>query len=253
VVARGWLAWPLLLSGHPEQAWASHRQSLVRAREKDHPNTLAQVLYCGCTFRQLCDDPEGVGELAAALGDLATEQAFPYWRAMATIFEGWALARAGEIGLATERVRAGLVAYRATGAELWQPYFMALAAEAVEGDGQTPEARQLLEEALERVTKTEERWYEAELHRLRGELLLRTAPADAMEAEACFRKALDVAREQGAKWWELRAAASLTRLWADRGERRKAHDLLASVYDSSPEGFDTPALREAKALLGGLG
>ncbi len=249
VTAWGWLAWPLLLGGYPEQAWARHRESLVRARDKGHPNTLAQVLYCGCAFRQMCDDPEGVRELATALGVLATEQAFPYWRAMATIFEGWALARAGEAGLAAERVRAGLAAYRATGAELWQPYFLALAAEAHEGAGQTLDVLQLLDEGLERVTKTGERWYEAELHRLRGELLRRSASVDTSEVEACFRKAVEVAQEQDAKWWELRAAGSLARLWVDQRQHRKAHDLLAPIHGWFTEGFDTPDLREAKALL----
>jgi predicted ATPase len=188
------------------------------------------VLYCGCVFRQLCDDPKGVGELATALGGVATEHAFPFWRAMATIFEGWALARAGETDLAAERARAGLVAYRATGAELWQPYFLVLAAEAHEGVGQTPKVLQLLDEALQLVIKTGERWYEAELRRLRGELLHRTASADTAEVEVCFRNSLDVAQEQGGKWWELRAAASLARLWAEQAERRRAHDLLAPVY-----------------------
>jgi predicted ATPase len=252
VTAWGWLAWPLLLGGHPEQAWACHQESIVRAREKGHPNTLAQVLYCGCAFRQLCDDPEGVEELATTLGGLATEQAFPYWRAMTTIFESWTLARAGEAGLAAEQVRTGLAAYRATGAELWQPYFLALAAETHESAGQTPAVLQLLDEALERVTKTGERWFEAELHRLRGEALLRATTAESSEAEACFRKAIDVARGQNARWWELRAAVSLARMWAKRGERRQAHDLLAPIYGWFTEGFDTPVLREARELLDGL-
>jgi predicted ATPase len=253
VAAWGWLAWPLLLGGHPEQARASHHQSLVRARERGHPNTLAQVLYCGCVFRQLCDDPEGVEELARTLGSLATEQAFPYWLAMATIFDGWTLARAGEAERAGERVRAGFTAYRATGAELWQPYFMALSAEAHEAAGRTSEMLQLLDEALERVARSGERWYEAELHRFRGELLLRITSADAAPAEACFRKALDVAQEQGARWCELRATASLARLWAERGERRRAHDLVAPVCGWFSDGSDMPGLREMKALVDRLG
>jgi class 3 adenylate cyclase/predicted ATPase len=253
VTASGWLAWPLLLGGYPEQAWARHQESLVRARAKGHPNTLAQVLYCGCAFHQLRDDSKGVGELAAALGGLATEQAFPFWGAIATIFEGWTLARAGETGLAAERSRTGLAAYRATRAELWQPYFLALAAGVHQGASRTLEALQLLDEALERVTGTRERWYEAELRRLRGELLRRTASADTAEMEVCFRKALDVAQEQGAKWWELRAAASLARLWAKQAERRRAHDLLAPIYSWFTEGFDTPDLRKAKTLLHELG
>ena len=112
--------------------------------------------------------------------------------------------------------------------------------------GRAAEALRLLAEALARVEATGERWFEAELHRLRGEALLGASAADRAEAEACFRKALDVAREQGAKWWELRAATSLARLWAEHGERRKAHDLLAPIYGWFTEGFDTPDLRKRR-------
>jgi predicted ATPase len=104
----------------------------------------------------------------------------------------------------------------------------------------------LLVDALARVEKTDERWFVAELHRLKGEVVLRTTPAD---AGACFRKALHVAQEQGAKWWELRAATSLARLWAEQDRRQEAHDLLAPVYGWFTEGLDLAALREARALL----
>ena len=107
-------------------------------------------------------------------------------------------------------------------------------------------------EASERVERTDLRWNEADLHRLRGELLLALSGIDRPEAERCFRKAIEVAREQGAKWWELRAATSLARLWRDWGKQAEAHDLLAPVYGWFIEGFDTADLKDAKALLDDL-
>jgi predicted ATPase len=109
-------------------------------------------------------------------------------------------------------------------------------------------ALDLLAEALALVDRMDERWFEAEPHRLKGEALLRTT-ADVAAAEASFRKAIDVAREQDAKWWELRAATSLARLWAERGERRKARDLLAPICGRFTEGFDMLDLKEAGTLL----
>ena len=108
---------------------------------------------------------------------------------------------------------------------------------------------QLLDEALARVSRLEERWFEPYLWRLKGEALVALPPEGAAEAEACYEQALAVARDQGARFWELRAATSLARLWRDQGERRKAHDLLAPVYSWFTEGFDTADLKEAKGLL----
>jgi predicted ATPase len=107
----------------------------------------------------------------------------------------------------------------------------------------------LLGEAVDRVKRTGERWFEAELHQRRGELLLSLAKGELSEAEACFHRSIAVARNQGARLWELRAATSLARLWSDQGKRAQAHDLLAPVYDWFTEGFDTADLKDAKALL----
>lgn len=115
--------------------------------------------------------------------------------------------------------------------------------------GSAIEAHARLEDAWTALNDRDERWFEAELYRLRGEALLRSGPSTGAAAEACFRDAITVASAQGARWWELRAACSLARLWAKRGERQKAHDLLAPVYGWFTEGFDTNNLKEAKALL----
>jgi predicted ATPase len=142
-----------------------------------------------------------------------------------------------------------LADYEATGSELFSSYFLALLADAHGRAGQAATGLRLAADALDRVGRTGVRWIEAELHRLRGDLLLVLLGADQPEAEACFRRALAVAREQDAKMWELRAAISLARLWRDQGKRAMAHDLLAPIYGWFTEGFETADLRDAKALL----
>ena len=143
-----------------------------------------------------------------------------------------------------------MTAYRTTGAALWVPYYLALLAGAFEIAGQIEKAATLLDEALQIVKRTGERWYFAELKRHKGELLLRQGHSDG--AEELYRRALSIAEEQGAKLWELRAAVSLARLRRDQGRRAEARDLLAPIYDWFTEGFDTQDLKEAKALLGEL-
>ena len=152
----------------------------------------------------------------------------------------------GEAGLAA--MRQGLAAELATGATLWQPYFLGLLAEAY-GVGRHPEEGL---HALGVTDSTEVRDYKAELSRLKGALLLQQAVPDAAQAETCFHQALDIARQQQAKSFELRAATSLARLWQSQGKRQEAYDLLAPVYGWFTEGFDTADLQEAKALLAEL-
>jgi predicted ATPase len=246
---RGWLAWPLLAMGYPEQALLQHLEGIARAREMAHPNTIAQTLYCGCVVRQLSRDRLGVVELAEALVPLATEQGFPYWLAMATILRGWALSDAGEIEQGVAEMLRGLTAFRATEAQLWVPYFLGLLGEVNTRAGEPVNGLGFFSGALERVRQTGERWFEGELHRRTGEMLLDLPEPDEAEAGIRFRRAVEVARRQDAKMWELRAATSLARLWAGQGEQRKAHDLLAPIYGWFSEGFDTADLKEAKALL----
>ncbi len=146
----------------------------------------------------------------------------------------------------------GLVAYRATGAEIHRPYFLGLLAEAYGKVGQPEEGLTVLVETLETVNKTEERNWEAELHRGKGELLLMQQGQKVGEAEECFRQALDTARRQQAKSFELRAALSLGRLWARQGKRKEARELLTGIYSWFTEGIDTPDLVDARALLDDL-
>jgi predicted ATPase len=246
------LAWPLLATGYQEQALSQYLEGLACAREMAHPNTLAQTLYCGCGVLQLSRDRLGVVELAEALLALATEQGFPYWLAMATIFRGWALSEAGETERGIAQIMRGLTAFRATAAQLWVPYFLGLLAEARGKANEPAEGLRLLAEALDRVERTGERWFEAELHRRRGELLLSLAEGERGKAEACFHRSIAVSREQNAKMWELRAAMSLAQLWRDQGRRADARDLLTPLYGWFTEGFDTADLKDAKALLDAL-
>jgi predicted ATPase len=162
-----------------------------------------------------------------------------------------------EAGEAMDRAIAemqrGLAAKRATGAELKVPYYLGLLAHAHRQADRAAEALPLLAEAVARVERTGERWFEAEVHRLRAEALLAASPDRRSAAEALLRQALIVAEQQGAKLWELRAATSLARLWRDQGKRLDAHNLLAPIYGWFTAGFDTPDLKNAKALLEQLG
>jgi len=178
---------------------------------------------------------------------LSTEHGFTHFLAMGTVLWGWALAEQGEEG--TDQIRQGMAAWRAVGAELARPYYLALLAEACAKGGQVEEGLSAVAEALATVHKTGERFYEAELYRLQGELSLARSTRQTAEAEACFHQALDVARHQQAKSLELRTAMSLSRLWQRQGKRHEARELLAEIYGWFTEGFDTVDLLEAKALL----
>jgi len=173
--------------------------------------------------------------------------------AQGTILRGWALAEQGQSAEGIAQMRQGIAAWPATGAELSVPYWSALLAEAYGQAGQAEAGLRVLAEALTAVHKTGDRHHEAELYRLKGELLLTQDVPDEQEAESCLRQAVDVACQQQAKSLELRAAMSLSRLWQQQGKRVEAHALLAPIYGWFTEGFDTADLQEAKALLAELG
>jgi predicted ATPase len=253
VAGLSWLALTLFVQGFPEQALRRSDEALAAAPEVRHPNTTAQSLLCACVLSELVGRRQQVRAHAEMLVALATEHRLPFWLAMGTIMRGWALADAGEAEAGIAQLRRGLVAWENTGAALIVPYYLGLLAKALANAGRAGEGLGALTEALDRVARTEELWFEAELHRLRGELLLALTEPDQPEAEACFRQALAVARAQAARIWELRAAASLAQLWRDQGKRAEAHDLLAPVYAWFTEGFDTADLEHAKALLDQLG
>jgi predicted ATPase len=180
---------------------------------------------------------------------LATAQGFEHRVAQGRIMQGWVLAMQGDAATGVAHIQQGSETLQSTGQKLYRPYHLALLAEAY-GQARQPEAGlPVLDEALRLVEATEERWWEAELHRLKGELLLRLALPDIPQATACFHQALDVARRQQAKALELRAALSLSRLWQQRGQQDQAQQLLSEVYSWFTEGFETPDLQEARAWL----
>ena len=194
-----------------------------------------------------------VHEHAEAAVALATAQGFPLLAALGTIFRGWALAMQGQGEAGMAQVHQGIAAWRATGAALNVPYLCTLLVELSAHLGHPEDGLQALAEAHTLVEQHEERYWEAEVCRLRGVLLLRQPGTPQAEAEAWLRRALDVARRQEAKSLELRAAMSLAHLWQQQGKRAAARDLLAPIYGWFTEGFDTADLQEAKALLEELG
>ena len=183
---------------------------------------------------------------------LSREQGFPYWLGLGTIRRGWALAAQGQGAEGVEQIRQGLAVWRATGADLVLPWFLALLAEACGRAGAAEEGLTAVAEALTAVHTKANRAYEAELYRLKGELLVTLSPGNIAEAESCFQQALNIARRQEAKSWELRSAMSLARLWQQQGKHAAAYALLAPIYGWFTEGFDTADLQGAKALLAEL-
>ncbi len=236
--------------GYPHQALAQSNAAIAEDRMLTHPPSLANSLALGNILLSLAGDDAALKERADELVAVATEHGFPFWGAMGTICLGWVRVKNGDVTEGISLLRSGSAAYRATGAETWMPYFIALLARACEIAGQIEEGFTLLDDALQIVERTGERWLAAELNRHKGQLLLRQGHAEA--AEELYCKALTIAREQEAKLWELRAAASLARLRRHQGRRAEARDLLAPVYGWFTEGFDTPDLKEAKALLRSL-
>ena len=197
-------------------------------------------------------DVPAVHEHAEAAVALATDQGFPQWAVWGTSFRGWARAMQGQGEEGLAQVRQAIAGCRAAGAALHVPYFCTLLADVSIYLGQPADGLQALAEAHTLVEQHEERYWEAEIARLRGVLLLRQTGMPQAEAEAWLQRALDVARRQEAKALELRAAMSLARLWQQQGKRAEAHALLAPVYSWFTEGFDTADLQEAKVLLEAL-
>jgi predicted ATPase len=240
---------PLWLLGYPDQAVASIQEALALAQQLAHPLSLTMALHFAAMLHHLRREAPLTQARAEAARAIATEQGFPQQLAQATPLQGWALAMCGHGEEGMAQIRQGLAADQATAATALRPYSLALLAEASAQVGQTAEGLEALTEALATLAKSRVRWWEAELYRLRGALLLQGAVAQPGEAEACFHQALTVARRQQAKSLELRAAMSLSRLWQQQGKREEARELLAPVYSWFTEGFDTADLQEAKALL----
>ena len=253
--------------GYPNQALKRSEEALTLAQELSHPFSVAWALYFAVMLHQFRRDVQTVHEQADACIALSNAQGFQFWLAAGTVFRGWALTEQGQAMEGIEQMRQGLGAYQATGAATWRTHFLYLLAEAYGKNGQAEAGLTVLTEALTLAEKNDVHYWEAELYRLKGELVLQKEQSKEQkeiteaEAEACFQQALDIARQQNAKSLELRAAMSLGRLWQksrlslsmlskeNRDNTAEARQLLSDIYNWFTEGFDTADLKEAKALL----
>jgi predicted ATPase len=232
--------------GYPDQAVQRLVQCLALTHA--HNSLLGRVYaltYAAYSY-QWRREAQRVQELAEEALTLAQEHGFAQWLAQAQVRRGWACAMQGQHDEGKAAIEQGLMARAAAGLSSSRPRDLVLFAEVCGMVGRPEEGLRALAEAQ---TIAGSRYYDAELYRVKGELLLAESADNHSEAEACFRQALDMARGQQAKWWELRAAMSLSRLWQQQGKRQEAHKLLAPVYGWFTEGFDTADLQEARTLL----
>jgi DNA-binding winged helix-turn-helix (wHTH) protein/predicted ATPase len=244
-----WSAMALWFLGYPDQALGRIDQALTLVQTLAHPYSMAVALNRAACLGQFCQESHATHQWAAAAAAIAAEHGFPRHTALGTILGGWALVSQGQEPEGMTQIRRGLVAYQDLGMAMEDPYFLALLADAYASSGEIAPGLAALADALARLPSGRGFFYEAELYRLRGELLLHQATPDALQAEECFRQALAVARRQEAKSLELRATMNLSRLWQQQGKRGEARQLLTEVYTWFTEGFDTADLQEARALL----
>ena len=238
--------------GYLDQARARSDDALAEARQLGQAFTLAMALYFSLLLNARIGERDALTlsttlRRSEELVTLAAEQGFPQIEAYSTIARGWCLAALGQGQQGIELLTQGLDLDRAIGSSIWVPRHLTLLADAYREAQQPENALQQLAEVEDVMGATQERSFEVEVHRLRGELLREAG--DCAGAEACFQKAVSVAKHQSAKLFELCAATSLARLWSDQGKRTGARDLLAPIYGWFTEGFDTPVLKDAKALL----
>jgi predicted ATPase len=241
--------WPL---GYPEGALAEADRAISDAREIGQAASLMAAL----TLTSLSQIHCGSYAIANAQLDevitLANETGAVFWKVGGMLVQGCLFAITGRASDAVRTITSGLSAWRATGTTVWMPTYLSYLTRAEAELGQFDEASRCISEAQIAVQTTNESWYEADIHRIAGEIALKSPKPDAVKAEAYFERALSVARQQQAKSWELRAAMSMARLWRYQGKRDEARDVLAPIYGWFTEGFDTLDLKEAKALLGEL-
>ena len=275
IISLSWAAWALWMLGYPDQALRSNSEALALAQGLSHPPSLAFALTHAAWLHQFRREGRAAQERAEAVIALCAEQGIPFFLANGTIGRGWALAEHGQVEEGIAQIRQGMTAWREMGAESSWSQWLTLLAEAYRKGGQTEEGLAALTEALAAVSKLGEHHYEAELYRLYGELSLRMGETESgrngeqegsfsfadspfrrfpvSSSEEAFLKAIEIARKQQAKSWELRASTSLARLWQSQGKHHEARNILSEIYSWFTEGFDTKDLQEAKALIEELG
>jgi class 3 adenylate cyclase/predicted ATPase len=246
----GWNEWFL---GYPDSALAAALGAIALARELGHPQTLDQALNNAPYTHLLRREPNAaLGDIEGGLA-LAREHGFTMRIGQLRVLEGWVGLLKGDSEQAVRKISGGMSRYEATGARTWRTFRLALLAESYRKAKRIDEGLSALSEARETGVAQDEYWWDAELWRLQGDLLLDSPHREAEQIEGCYSAALETARRQQAKGWELRAATSLARLRRDQGRRAEGRDLLAPVYTWFTEGFGTPDLKDAKALLDELG
>jgi predicted ATPase len=252
VTHRCYLALALWQLGYPDQALRLDRETQELARTIGHAFSLGHAVDFTAFLRHYCRLEAEVQ--AAAVEELAigTEHGFQLWRALGTLHKGAGLLLQGRREEALPLLLNGFGAFQATGAEVRGPAYLSMLGDAYTQSARFEDAHKALDEGLAVAEKNDDRCHEAELHRLKGELLLAESPDQTAAAEDCFRLATETARRQQSKGWELRATMSLARLWQQQGRRDDARAALAAVYSTYTEGFTTPDLVEAGALLEAL-
>jgi predicted ATPase len=250
-MCRRYAAWTKWFLGYPDQALELIRETLTLAQEHGHPFTIAGAQAIAVFIHFHRREEAAVRERAEELIALSTEHGFLLWKLSGIVFRGWTLVERGQQEEGIEQIRQGMDAWNATGAYGGDSPYHLLLAEAHLRMGQVTEGLAALDKALAKVEETGERDMKAEYHRLKGELLL-MGDADEGEVEGQFLKAIDTARQQSARSLELRATVSLCRLWQAQSRKKEARQMLAEIYGWFTEGFDTPDLKEARALLGAL-
>jgi predicted ATPase len=258
VAALSYLASALWILGYPDQALARVSEAVEVAQDLKHPLSLVWALnYAAGIHRFRRERPAAAEQLEAAV-QLATDQGLPFWIVLGRLLRSWALSQPSQAEKHIAQFKHDLSTWQALGSALGQSNYLALLAEMHEQAGQAEAGLDVLETALKEIKQTGERWYEAELYRLRGEMLLaqeikgqrsKVKGQKWEEAEAYFEQAIAIAQRQKAKSWELRATLSLSRLWYAQGKSAAAHQQLSAVYAWFSEGFETPDLQEAKALI----
>jgi predicted ATPase len=239
----------LWVLGYPEAALVDTEHALKDAREIGHAATLMYALGHASMTHLQCGNYAAANAEANELIALADEKGSVQWKAFGMTNRGCVLALTGKASNAIQMISSGFNVLQPTGATLFVPMDLSYLASAYAELGKFDDAWRCIGEAMTAIETTKERWFEAEIHRMAGQIALMAAAPDATKAEVYFERSLAVARKQQAKSWELRAAMSMARLWRDQGKRDEARALLAPVYGWFTEGFDTLDLKEAKALL----
>jgi class 3 adenylate cyclase/predicted ATPase len=240
------------LLGYPEASLSDAERAVKNARETGQATTLMYTLWQASLNHTLCGNYAAANAAVDELIALADEKGTPYFKALGTAVRGWVFVVTGKPSDAVRAIASGIASLRSTGAGLYEPTHLSYLALAYAELGQPDDARRCIDDAIDKAERSKEKWCEAELHRIAGEVELKSGKPDAARAEGCFGRALAVARQQQTKSWELRATTSMARLWRDQGKAQQARELLAPIYGWFTEGLDTLDLKEAKALLAEL-